>query len=166
MSIINTYREQFDFNRSRTIGLLDRIEKMPDPLAVLGWRPGDGRAHIAWQLTHVGVSEEIFAVDRLAKREGRLKNLWARFRGGSTPDEDIPALGQIRDVLAAGREELVETLSGLDELKLDEIAWEAPDGRRLTLRTTLQIIGWHEAHHQGQAHITLNLFNAQQAGTR
>jgi hypothetical protein len=27
----------------------------------------------------------------------------------------------------------------------------------------LHIIGWHEGHHQGQAHITLNLFLNRQA---
>lgn len=159
MNAFDLVQEQYEFNRGRTLGLLDRIEKMPDPQAVLGWRPGTGRAHIAWQLMHVGVAEELFAVERLAKREGRFQELWDRFKGGSTPDDNIPTVAQIRGVLAAGREDLLVTLREQDEAKLDEIAWEARDGRRLTLRATLQIIGWHEAHHQGQAHITLNLYN-------
>lgn len=164
MNLFETYQEQYAFNRSRTLGLLDRIEKMSDPQAVLAWRPGEGRAHIGWQLMHIGVTEELFAVERLAKKEGRFPDLWSRFRGGSTPDDDVPTVAQIREVLAAGREELIETLGIQDAAKLDEIAWEAPDGRRLTLKTTLQIINWHEAHHQGQAHITLNLFNARSKG--
>ncbi|MBI2479325.1 MAG: DinB family protein [Planctomycetia bacterium] len=156
--------EQYEFNRGRTLGLLDRIEKMPEPQAALGWRPDVGRAHIGWQLMHIGVTEELFAVDRLAKKEGRFQQFWDRFKGGSTPDDDLPTVAQIRDVLAAGREDLLVTLSEQDEAKLDEFAWEARDGRRLTLRATLQIIGWHEAHHQGQAHITLNLYNAARGG--
>ncbi|HRX79322.1 MAG: DinB family protein [Planctomycetaceae bacterium] len=159
MSLFKTFQDQYEFNRSRTLGLLDRIEQMPDPQAVLGWRPGVGRAHIGWQLMHIGVTEELFAVERLAKKDGRFQDLWDRFKGGSTPDEEIPMISQIREVLAAGREDLLATLAEQDEAKLDEVVWEARDGRRLTLRTTLQIINWHEAHHQGQAHITLNLFN-------
>lgn len=164
MSIFKSYEEQYEFNRGRTLGLLDRIEKMPDPQAVLGWRPGPGRAHIGWQLMHVGVTEELFAVERLAKKDGRFQELWDRFKGGSTPDDNIPTVAQIREVLAAGREDLLTTLNEQNEEKLDEIAWEARDGRRLTLRATMQIIGWHEAHHQGQAHITLNLYNATHNG--
>ncbi len=160
MSLIDTYQEQYEFNRGRTLGLLDRLEKMTDPQTALGWRPGAGRAHIGWQLMHIGVTEELFAVERLAKKTGRFQELWDRFKGGSTPDDKIPTVGQIRDVLAGGREDLLATLRDQDETKLDVFAWEARDGRRLTLRDTLQIISWHEAHHQGQAHITLNLFHA------
>ena len=32
--------------------------------------------------------------------------------------------------------------------------------RKLTVADVLHIIGWHEAHHQGQAHITFNLYRA------
>ena len=160
MTFCEMCEEQYEFNRSRTLGLLDRIEKMTEQQAALGWRPGLGRAHIGWQLMHIGVTEELFAVERLAKKDGRFQELWDRFKGGSAPDDNIPTVQQIREVLAAGREDLLATLGEQDETKLDEVAWEARDGRRLTLRSTLQIIGWHEAHHQGQAHITLNLFNA------
>ena len=164
MNVFDLFQQQYEFNRGRTLGLLDRIEQMAEPQAVLGWRPGPGRAHIGWQLTHIGVTEELFAVDRLAKKEGQFQQLWDRFKGGSTPDDDIPTAGQIRDVLAGGREGLLATLSEQAEGKLDDIVWEARDGRRLTLRATLQIINWHEAHHQGQAHITLNLYNAANVG--
>lgn len=163
MTFFDIYQQQFEFNRGRTLGLLDRIEQMPGPEAALGWRPGPGRAHIGWQLMHIGVTEEIFAVQRLATKEGRFQELWDRFKGGSTPDDEIPTPAQIREVLAAGREDLNSTLDGLPESQLDEIAWEARDGRRLTLRATMQILNWHEAHHQGQAHLTLNLFAASQA---
>ena len=51
--------------RERTLGLLNQIENTGDPMAVLAWRPGDQRAHIAWQLMHIGVTEELFATERL-----------------------------------------------------------------------------------------------------
>ena len=157
MSLIDTYQQVYEFNRGRTLSLLDRVEQMPDAQQVLGWRPGLGRAHVGWQLMHIGVTEEIFAAERLATKDGRFRELWDCFKGGSTPDDDVPTVEQIREVLAGGRDDLLATLKELDESKLDEVAWEARDGRRITLRGTLQIINWHEAHHQGQAHITLNL---------
>lgn len=159
MNIFEVHQAQFEFNRTRTLALLDRIEQSAEPSAALGWRPGPGRAHVAWQLMHIGVTEELFASERLAQEEGRFRDLWDRFKGGSTPDDQIPTTTQIRDVLAAGREDLLATLSELDESRLDEVVWEARDGRRLSLRTTLQVIGWHEPHHQGQAHITLNMYD-------
>jgi uncharacterized damage-inducible protein DinB len=33
--------------------------------------------------------------------------------------------------------------------------------RNITIGKALQILVWHEAHHQGQAHLTLNLYKAQ-----
>jgi uncharacterized damage-inducible protein DinB len=162
VTAIETLQGQFEFNRGRTLGLLDKIEQQSDPLAMLGWRPGAGRAHMAWQLTHIGIAEQLFASERLATKEGHHRELWDRFKGGSTPDDDVPTPKLIRDVLAAGREDLLATLSNYDETQLDDIAWEAPDGRRLKLLDVLRIISWHEAHHQGQAHITFNLWKAGQ----
>lgn len=87
--------------RPRTLGLLDAIEALPNPAAALAWRPGSGRAHIAWQLMHIGITEELFATERLAPHKaGSWTELWPRFRGGSTPDDDIPSIGRIREVLA------------------------------------------------------------------
>ena len=160
MSVFEIYRQCYEFNRGRTLGLLDRIEKAADPRQCLAWRPGQGRAHVAWQLMHIGITEEIFAAERLATKEARYRELWDRFRGGSSPDAQISSVAEIRDVLSAGREQLLTTLAEKTESQLGEIAWEASDGRRLTLLTVLQIISWHEAHHQGQAHITLNLYDA------
>ncbi len=160
MTIIETFQQAYEFNRGRTLGLLDRVEKCPNPAAALGWRPGPGRAHVAWQLMHIGITEELFASERLATKPGRFRELWDRFKGGSTPDDQIPTLDDIRTVLAGGREDLFNTLTELDLARLDEVIWEARDGRKLTLRAVLQIINWHEPHHQGQAHLTLNLFDA------
>lgn len=161
MSTYATLIKSYEFNRDRTLGLLDKIAEHSDPAAVLGWRPGPGRAHIAWQLMHIGVTEEIFATERLAPtKAGSFTELWPRFRGGSTPDDQIPTVDQIRQVLKDGRAHLLDTLGGFGEENLGDIP-EALKERGLTMLNVLHILSWHEGHHQGQAHITLNLFNAQ-----
>ena len=160
MSTIAILTRAYAFNRPRTLGLLDQIEQLPDPQAALGWRPGPGRAHIAWQLMHIGITEELFATERLAPtKPASFTDLWPRFRGGSKPDDIIPSAAEIRRVLADGREHLLETLSHFTDDNLSDIP-EALKQRNLTILDVLHIISWHEAHHQGQAHITLNLYKA------
>ncbi|MFM9960203.1 MAG: DinB family protein [Planctomycetaceae bacterium] len=159
MSLLNCIKEIWEFNRSRTLATLDDIAKQADPIAVLGWRPGPGRAHIAWQLMHVAVTEELFATERLFGRPAAFADLIPRFKGGSTPDDNIPSVDQIREVLNVSRQHLLEGLTCLTESDLSRI----PDSgilkeRGWTFAKALQIINWHEAHHQGQAHITLNLW--------
>jgi uncharacterized damage-inducible protein DinB len=154
------FMKAYEFNRVRTTDLLTQIEKLPDPKMALVWRPGAGRAHIGWQLMHIGVTEDLFASERLAKTPGKHAEFWPRFRGGSTPDDDVPSPETIRRVLSESRAHLLDTLSGYDDNRLDEIP-EALKQRNWTVRTVLHVIGWHEAHHQGQAHITLNMFKAQ-----
>src|SRR5689334_13605050 len=160
MSTIQNATKSYEFNRTRTLDLLANIEKMPNPQAVLAWRPGPGRAHIGWQLMHVAITEEIFATERLAPlKQAAFTELWPRFRGGSTPDDDVPSIDAIRRILGESRSHLIETLSAYGDDRLDEIP-AALAARKFTVRTVLQLIGWHEAHHQGQAHITLNLYKA------
>jgi hypothetical protein len=156
------FAQCYGFYRKRTLDLLDRIEKEPDPMRVLAWRPGPGRAHLAWQLMHIGVTEELFATERLSPpKTPAWSELVGRFRGGSTPDEDIPSPQLIREVLSGSREHLLATLKAFGEDRLGEIP-EALKHRNLTIRDVLHLIGWHEAHHQGQAHLTLNLYKATQ----
>jgi len=163
MNTIEVFTASYEFHRARTLGLLERIEQEADPQHVLAWRPGRQRAHIGWQLTHIGITEEIFASERLAPHKaGQWTELWPRFRGGSTPDDDVPTAAAIREVLAAARQRLLDTLGEYDESRLDEIP-AAMAQRQLTIRQILGLIGWHEAHHQGQAHLTYNLYRAAQA---
>ena len=122
MSAAETFLKAYDFNRTRTLDLLDRVLKEPDPIKVLGWRPGPGRAHIAWQLMHIGVTEELFATERLAPHKtGAFQELWPRFRGGSTPDDDIPSADLIRQVLDDGRAHLRQTLLEIPDARLGDI---------------------------------------------
>lgn len=163
MSRISHLISSMEFNRVRTLGLLDRIEQEPNAAEVLAWRPGPGRAHLAWQLMHIGITEEIFATERLLpEKPGQWLELWPRFRGGSTPDDNIPSPALLREVLNGARVRLLETLATFRD---DQLAWISPPlaERKLTLLDVLHILSWHEAHHQGQGHITLNLYKASRA---
>jgi hypothetical protein len=62
-------------------------------------------------------------------------------------------------VLGEGRAHLLDTLSQFSDANLGDIP-EALRERGLKLLDVLHILGWHEAHHQGQAHITVNLYKA------
>ncbi len=153
-----------DLCRERTLKTLETIEKLPDPARALVWRPGPGRAHIGWQMTHIGITEELFATERFLGTRPGFADLVPRFKGGSIPDDNVPALSTIRDVLAQSREHLGNTIKQLTADDLSRIP-EIFKERGITIGKALQIIVWHEAHHQGQAHITLNLFKASSAAS-
>jgi uncharacterized damage-inducible protein DinB len=159
MSYIEHVQSLYEMNRERTLATLDAIAAMDNPHEVLSWRPGPRRAHIGWQLMHVAVTEEMFATDRLLGTQPGMGDLIDRFRGGSTPDENVPTLDAIRDGLAAAREHLFATFGQFSDDDLESVPVGMQE-RGWTLRKTLQIICWHEGHHQGQAHLTLNLYKA------
>lgn len=164
MSVISIYQEQMAYNRTRILGILDDIAQRPDPAAILGWRPGPGRAHIAWQLMHVGITEELFATERLFDgAKAAYPDLAPRFKGGSTPDDNIPAASQIRQVLEESRSHLTAALGKFTDADLPTIfPWFKERG--WTFARVLQVLCWHEGHHQGQAHITYNLWKASHGG--
>ena len=166
MSTIENFVAQWQFNRPRTLGLLEKIEQEKEPQRVLGWRPGPGRAHIAWQLMHIGITEELFATERLVVgAKPAFADLVPRFKGGSTPDDEIPAASLIRRVLEESRAHLLETLKKFSEKDLGAAPEALPEPMRQripTLQHVLHILAWHEPHHQGQAHITFNLWKASQ----
>jgi hypothetical protein len=61
--------------------------------------------------------------------------------------------------LTGAREHLLSTLREIGDDRLDEIP-AALRERKLTIRDVYSLVPWHEAHHQGQAHLTLNLYKA------
>jgi uncharacterized damage-inducible protein DinB len=110
---------------------------------------------------HIGITEELFATERLVPgKQPAFADLVPRFKGGSTPDDEIPSVTTIRKVLGESRNHLLETISSFGDKDLGTIP-AALQERKLTLLDVLHIISWHEAHHQGQAHITMNLYKAQ-----
>lgn len=162
MSEVAAMLNLLEFTRTRTIGTLDEVCKLPDPAAVLRWQPGPGRAHVGWQLTHIGITEELTATERLIGTAPMYPDLVPRFKIGSVADQNVPDASTIREILLTSRAHLVETLSEIKDDELESIRpWYTERG--WTLRRLLQILVWHESHHQGQAHITLNLWKASHA---
>jgi uncharacterized damage-inducible protein DinB len=146
-----------DHSRKKTIELLDSIAALPNSAAVLGWRPGPGRAHIAWQLMHIGATDDRHLNVRMRGGEPAAAEFVRRFAGGSTPDDDIPGIEQIRSYLTERRRALAEHLAGLRDADLPtkptpQAPWPYEEWFR--------VLAWHEAHHHGQAHLTLNLYRS------
>jgi uncharacterized damage-inducible protein DinB len=151
--------EMLDFSRQKTLGLVDNLAKQANVKATLGWRPAPGRAHLAWQLMHIAATDDRHVHVRMLGGQPQEAELVRRFAGGSTPDEDIPTVDEIRHYLATQRAELMGHLKTLPDSAL---ATKPNEQAPWTYREWLKVLAWHEAHHQGQAHITLNLYRATQ----
>jgi hypothetical protein len=147
----------FDFARGRTLGVLDAVLKEPDPRAVLGWRPGPGRAHIAWQLMHLGATDDRHLNVRMTGGQPAEPEYVRRFAGGSTPDDDIPTPAEIRRYLGERRAALLAYLATLTP---EQMATKPTPDAPGSYEEWVRLLAWHEAHHQGQAHLTLNLYKA------
>ena len=162
MSEVAVMLNLLEYVRTRTLGTLDEISRLPDPMATLRWQPGPGRAHLGWQLAHIGITEEVTATERLNGTVAAYADLVPRFKVGSVPDQNVPDVATIRQILDTSRAHLVETLSQIRDEELDTIRpWYVERG--WTLRRLMQILVWHESHHQGQAHLNLNLWKASQS---
>jgi hypothetical protein len=157
---IESYTHSLKFNRTKTLQSLEQAEKLPNSASVLGWRPGAGRAHCAWQWMHIAVTEELFATARLFGKEPGLSAFVERFRGGSTPDDEIPNFATIRESLETSRNHLLTAIEAFTDADLNMIPEPIKD-RGWSLRTVLHVLTWHESHHQGQIHLTLNLWKNQ-----
>lgn len=147
--------ETLDFNRQKTLGLIDGLAKLGDVQKVLGWRPGPGRAHLAWQLMHIAATDDRHVHVRMTGGQPQEPAYVQRFAGGSTPDDDIPTVEEIKRYLDTQRKELLAHLAKLDDAALktkpnEQAPW--------TYGEWLRVLAWHEAHHQGQAHLTVNLY--------
>lgn len=145
------------FVRLKTHGLIDSVGIMTDPARVLGWRPGPGRAHIAWQLMHVAATDDRHLNVRMRGGEPTEPEYVRRFAGGSTPDDDVPPLAEVVRYLTERRAALLEHLASLSEADLDRKP--LPDAPWV-YGEWFQLLAWHEAHHHGQAHATRNLYKA------
>ena len=141
-----------NLSRRRTLELLDAAAA---PAEVLAWRPGPGRAHLAWQLMHVAATEDRHLHVRMTGGEPQRPEWVRRFASGSVPDDDVPPLDVIRGYLAGQRAALLAHLRGRSEADLAEKPNAAAER---VYREWFQVLAWHEAHHHGQAHLTLNLY--------
>lgn len=141
--------------RRKNLELLEAIQATGDAAAILSWRPGEGRAHLAWQFMHIAATEDRHLNVRMLQAEAAQPELVARFGGGSIPDDDIPTLDQVLEYLHLRREALMAHLRTLPQSALDH---KPHDQAQWIYREWFEILAWHEAHHHGQAHLTYNLY--------
>lgn len=157
----DTLIAQLDFARARLLGILDAIEKSgQDPAKVLAWRPGPGRAHIGWQAMHCAATHDRYLNANLKKAPVKDEQLVSNFAGGSTPSDSlVPALDDVRAKLTENYDDFREFLAGLSD---DDLAMKfvGRDGKERTIGEAAILMAWHEAHHQGQIHLTWNLYKA------
>src|SRR5262245_38985444 len=146
-----------EFARKRTEGFIDTIAARPDSAALLVWRPGPGRAHIAWQLMHIGATDDRHLNVRMRGGEPASPEFVGRFAGGSTPDDRPLGLDVIRGYLRERREAMIEHIRSLPASAL--LTKPTPEAQWV-YEEWVKVLGWHEAHHQGQAHLTYNMYRA------
>jgi hypothetical protein len=150
-----------EFARMRLLGTLDAIEKSgQDAGKVLSWRPGLGRAHIAWQAMHCAATHDRYLNAGILHGVVKDQALVANFAGGTTPsDSDVPTLAMIRQKLSATYEPLKKyALEQTSESLTRQVAGRG--GKTQSVGESLTLLAWHESHHQGQIHLTWNLYKA------
>src|SRR5262245_42672268 len=86
-------------SRRQLLELLSAVEAAAEAAVILGWRPGAGRAPLAWQLMHVAATDDRHLNVRMRGGEPADAEFVRRFAGGSTPDDDVPSARQIREYL-------------------------------------------------------------------
>lgn len=152
-----------EFSHGRLLGILETIEKSGhDIQKVLAWRPGRGRAHIAWQAMHCAATHDAYLNIGLLKGSAKDQALVANFAGGTTPsDENVPLLGVIRDKLATTFADFKAFVANQTPQSLEAKVF-SPGGKERTVGESILLLTWHEAHHQGQIHLTWNLYKAAQ----
>ena len=150
-----------EFSRTRLLGTLDAIEKSgQDTAKVLSWRPGPGRAHIAWQAIHCAATHDKYLNAGIQQGTPKDADLVANFGGGTTPsDSKVPSLALIRQKLSATYEPLKKFTS---EQTAETLQRQIPasGGKTRSIAEAITLLSWHEAHHQGQIHLTWNLYKA------
>lgn len=156
-----TLAAAMDFARARLLGSLDAIEKSgADVSKVLAWRPGPGRAHIAWQAMHCAATHDKYFNAFILGKAATDETLVAAYGGGSTPsDQNIPGLAVVRSTLEGHFSPFRSHILGASSEELKRV-FKLPNGSERTVGEATMLLTWHEAHHQGQIHLTWNMYKA------
>lgn len=155
---VDTLIAALDFGRARLHGILDTIEKSGQPVEkVLAWRPAPGRAHIGWQAMHCAATLDRYLNARIKGTPEAFPEIVKDFGGGSTPsDANVPTIGDIRAKLESTYATFKDFARTADLTKVTEF----PNNVKRTAGESIMLLTWHEAHHQGQIHLTWNLYKA------
>ena len=150
-----------EFSRGRLLGILDAIEKSGQDVGkVLAWRPGPGRAHIGWQAMHCAATHDRYVNARLKGGTELDAETVKNFGGGSTPSDDkVPTLPEIRAALEKHYAGFKAFLNSATPEQLATVQ-DFPNGVKRSIAESIVLLTWHEAHHQGQIHLTWNLYKA------
>ncbi len=150
-----------EFSHDRLLGVLDAIEKSGQDVGkVLAWRPGSGRAHIGWQAMHCAATHDRYLNVRLKGGTETDPDLVKNFGGGSTPsDQNIPSLADIRNAIDIHYGAFKAFLASATPEQLAQVL-EFPNNVKRSAAESIVLLTWHEAHHQGQIHLTWNLYKA------
>jgi hypothetical protein len=106
---------------------------------------------------HIAATDDRHLNARMRGGEPASPELVRRFAGGSTPDDEVPTLAQVREYVEGQRAALLAHLRTLSEAQIEQKPNEqAP----WTYREWIEVLAWHESHHHGQAHLTFNLYKA------
>jgi hypothetical protein len=148
-----------EYARARLLGILVAIEKSgQDVQKVLAWRPGPGRAHIGWQAMHCAATHDRYINARLLGGALKSEALVANFAGGSTPsDTNVPTLAEIRQALESTFSDATGFVKSLSSQDLERVT-DLPNNVKRTIAESILLLTWHEGHHQGQIHLTWNLY--------
>ena len=157
----DTLLAQLDFTRSRLLATLDTIEKSgADVSKVLAFRPGPGRAHIGWQFLHCAATHDRYLNANIRKAPPKDEELVNEFAGGSTPSDDrVPTAAEIRRQLTATFGPFRDFVASTRDGDLN-VKFVGRDGKERTVGEAIILMCWHEAHHQGQIHLSWNIYKA------
>lgn len=153
--------DQFEFNRGQTLKLIEAIEATGQADRAARWIPPTERVCLGWQLLHIAAAEDNLANKHLEQKDFVSKELSELSRAEDKLDlcrTKLPPFAEIKAYLANSRQNLKKTIAGLDLRKLDEKPTPDAFGTRYKL---MNVYIWHEAHHQGQAHLSFNMYKAE-----
>ena len=156
VTIAQTLREQFRLT-SWIVNLV--LTDTSNEIAIKRARGGEG-ASISWLIGHM-LAYRYQAMNLLGAEK---ENLFESFMKEDANDgggyADIAELLTTWNELHGEFDAFLEGVS--DEQLLAPLPTKDGPHDEKRVLDTMAFFAWHEAHHHGQAHITLNLFNAQQ----
>ena len=109
---------------------------------------------------HCAATHDRYLNVNLKKAPAMDEKLVADFAGGSTPsDQSVPTFSEIREKLAATFTPFRDYIAALSAKDLDT-KFVGRDGKERSIGEAIVLMAWHEAHHQGQIHLTWNIYKA------